>query len=130
MKICHVCGFEAENEAELCPVCGAELSGDGIDENGNDAEAENFDIVIENPELAASIDDPVTAEIYCDLLKENGILFTSDEPDLASTMRVGFGGYYSAIDIYVDKNDLEKAKEIYDNLPDAFETEEEFEEEE
>ena len=38
--------------------------------------------------------------------------------------------YYSAIDIYVDKNDLEKAKEIYDNLPDAFETEEEFEEEE
>ena len=25
MKNCHVCGFECENDAEVCLVCGAEL---------------------------------------------------------------------------------------------------------
>lgn len=126
MKVCHVCAFQTVDDAELCPVCGAELAED----NGIEVGEEDLEIVINSPVLVATIDDPVTVEIFCDQLKENGILFTSDEPDLTSTMHIGFGGFYAGIDIFVDKNDLEKAQEIYNNLPDSFEIEDEFEEEE
>lgn len=117
MKICHVCAFKCEDDAELCPVCGAELltqNTDVITENSE--ETEEAIVVIENPELAESVEDPVLAEIYCDALKENGILFTSDEPDLSSSLHIGFGGFYAEINIYVDKEDLEKAQEIFNNL--------------
>lgn len=116
MKICHVCAFACEDDAELCPVCGAELTSENEIVNEDTTDSEETVIVIENPELVQSIDDPVLAEVFCDALKENGILFTSDEPDLSASMHIGFGGFYTQINIYVDKADLDRVNEIFDSI--------------
>ncbi len=108
MKICHVCKAECEDEAELCPVCGADLTG-GEEENSEE------EIVINNPVLLATVDDVVSSEILKDLLKENGILFTCDS-DEEGTLKVTFGGSFIADDIYVDESDFERASQIYDDF--------------
>ena len=77
MKECHVCMAQCEDDAELCPVCGAQLKTDS-----QKAEEKLQRKTIENPVLAASVEDVVTAEIYRDILSENGIPFSSDETDL------------------------------------------------
>ena len=108
MKICHVCKAECEDETELCPVCGADLTG-GEEENSEE------EIVINNPVLLATVDDVVSSEILKDLLKENGILFTCDS-DEEGTLKVTFGGSFIADDIYVDESDFERASQIYDDF--------------
>ena len=123
MKICHVCAAECSDDAELCPVCGAELTVD------NDEKSD--DIILENPVLAASVEDVVTAEIYRDILRENGIPFTCDEENDEGTMRVVFGGGFVAVDIYVAEENLEEAQRIYDEVLNAEPqfSDEDFEEE-
>ena len=111
MKICHVCSSECADNVELCPKCGAEL----LTANGEDI---TFEAKIENPVLAVSVEDVVTAEIYRDVLQENGIPFTCDSDDQAS-MKVLFGGGFVAEDIYVDETDLERAKELYEEVLNA-----------
>ena len=108
MKICHVCKAECEDETELCPVCGADLTG-GEEENSEE------EIVINNPVLLATVDDVVSSEILKDLLKENGILFTCDS-DEEGTLKVTFGGSFIADDVYVDESDFERASQIYDDF--------------
>ena len=110
MKICRVCGAECMEDAELCSVCGAEFLPDveNTDTSG--------EIILENPVLAASVEDVVTAEIYRDMLRENGILFTCDETDSGSSMRVVFGGGFVAEDIYVSEKDLAEAERIYEEV--------------
>ena len=39
MKICHVCNFECEDKAELCPVCGADLA--NVESNENEEQEQN-----------------------------------------------------------------------------------------
>lgn len=112
MKICHVCGAECTEDAELCTVCGAEF----LPETENADADGSEEIVLENPVLAASVEDVVTAEIYRDMLRENGILFTCDEPEAGASMRVVFGGGFVAEDIYVSENDLEEAERIYEEV--------------
>ncbi len=111
MKQCHVCSSECADNTELCPVCGAELI-------GTDGEDITLEATLENPVLAVSVEDIVTAEIYRDVLKENGIPFTCDSDEQAS-MKVLFGGGFVAEDIYVDENNLERAKELYEEVLNA-----------
>lgn len=115
MKECHVCFFMCDDKAELCPVCGAEL-GIKDDEKSDEAvnESENTENTIKTPVLAASVDSPVTAEIFADILSENGIAYSMDER--GDLMHSGFGGSYFALDVYVDEEDLDIAKELYKNL--------------
>ena len=111
MKKCHVCLNICEDEAEICPVCGAELKESEFDDDGTVPESGT---VINNPVIAVSVDSPVTAEIFKDILSENGIAYSEDsEGDI---MHVGFGGSYFAVDIYVDEKDLDAALELYKNL--------------
>lgn len=113
MKICHVCGAETEDNSELCPKCGAQLkSQEEIQCEINAAEAEKK-AIINNPVLAASVGDMVTAEIYCDVLDENGISYSYDDE---GSVRVSFGGGFVAFDIYVDESDLERARELYEQV--------------
>ena len=112
MKICHVCKAECDDFAELCPVCGAELL-EAQENLENTQEA-----VVENPVLAVSVEDVVTAEIYRDILKENGIPFTCDSEE-QGTMKVLFGGGFVAEDIYVSEADLDRALELYDEVLNA-----------
>ena len=107
MIICHVCAAQCEDDAELCPVCGAQL------DRTPDETEEDAGVVIANPCFAVSVEDIVTAEIYKDMLKENGIPFTLSEED---QVRVVFGGGMSAVDIYVDESNLDKAKEIFEQV--------------
>lgn len=117
MKECHVCFYVCGDDDEICPVCGAEL---GTEEPETAAaelkEPEEADY-INNPVLAASVDSPVTAEIYKDILSENGISYSEDTR--GDTMHTGFGGSFFAVDIYVDEDSLDIAKDLYRNLTES-----------
>ena len=110
MKICHVCKAECEDNAELCPVCGADLTVNTMEET-----AETEEIILNKPVLLASLDDVVSSEILKDLLSENGIPFSCDTED-ECTLKVTFGGSFSADDIYVDEGDFERANQIYEDF--------------
>ena len=115
MKACHVCKAECEDCAELCPVCGADLVRDEEEVAENEAEAADLD-EIKNPVLVATIEDVVSAEIFGDILTDNGILFSSNSEEENGGMRVVFGGGFASTDIYVDNDDFEKAKQLYDEF--------------
>ena len=110
MKICHVCKAECEENAELCPVCGADLTVNTMEET-----AETEEIILNKPVLLASLDDVVSSEILKDLLSENGIPFSCDTED-EGTLKVTFGGSFSEDDIYVDEGDFERANQIYEDF--------------
>ena len=138
MKNCHVCGYECENDAEVCLLCGAELKTfEAYEEELKEAEKKAAEeaMIIKKPVLAASVDNVVAAEIYKDVLRDNGIIFTCDESEDA--MQIVFGGGFTAQEIYVNECDLEIAQQLYENVvnaevefgDDLFEEFEEFEEE-
>lgn len=142
MKNCHVCGFECENDAEVCLVCGAELKTfEAYEQELKEAEeleakkAAEEALIVKNPVLAASVDNVVAAEIYKDVLRDNNIVFTCDESEDA--MQIVFGGGFSAQEIYVNEKDLEIAQQLYETVVNAemefgdedFEDFEDFEEE-
>ena len=119
MKECHVCLYMCEDSEEICPVCGAELRDEPKEpvQAEVETESENTQSSVINPVLAASADSPVTAEIFKDILTENGIAYSIDEQ--GDIMHTGFGGSYFAIDIYVDEKDVDLAKELYRNLSES-----------
>lgn len=116
MKICHVCKCECEDYAELCPICGADLT------VNNEVEEAVEERVIERPVLLATIDDVVSAEILRDILNSNGIPNSGSESS-DGTMKVVFGGSFVAEEIYVDSCDFVKAEELYNQF---LESESEF----
>ena len=124
MKTCHVCGFACENDAEICALCGAELKTFEMyeqeikeAEERKAKEAAEEALIIKKPVLAASVDNVVAAEIYKDVLRDNGIVFTCDESDDA--MQIVFGGGFSAVEIYVNEEDLEIAQQLYESVVNA-----------
>lgn len=142
MKTCHVCGIECENDAEICAVCGAELKTfEAYEKELKEAEelkakqAAEEALIVKKPVLAASVDNIVAAEIFKDVLRDNGIIFTCDETEDA--MQIVFGGGFSVQEIYVNESDLEIAQQLYENVVNAqmdfddadFEDFDEFEEE-
>ncbi|MBR2040490.1 MAG: DUF2007 domain-containing protein [Clostridia bacterium] len=110
MIICHVCKVECNDDAELCPVCGAVLKKE-VEEVLEEKETN----VIENPTLLASFEDIISAEIFKDILKDNEIPFSSSQAEDAS-IQVVFGGSIVAEEIYVADADLEKANELYEEF--------------
>ena len=114
MKECHVCFYMCDDEAELCPLCGAELKSEKTDDRAKEIKEPAKPDIIKNPVLAASVDSPVTAEIFKDILVENGISYSADSK--GDVLHTGFGGSFFAIDIYVDEDNLEDAKNLYRNL--------------
>ena len=129
MKICHVCQFECLYEAELCPICGADLTNEEkeVEENIN----EEQEIIIRNPVLLATMEDVVSADIFKDILIDNRIPYSSSEGETGS-IRVLFGGALIGEEIYVDSDDFEKASELYEEFLNSEEIffDEEFPEEE
>lgn len=114
MKECHVCFYMCDDEAELCPLCGAELKSEVTDDKAKEIKEPAEPDIIKSPVLAASVDSPVTAEIFKDILVENGIPFSADSK--GDVLHTGFGGSFFAIDIYVDEDNLEEAQSLYRNL--------------
>ena len=121
---CRVCGYECEENAELCLVCGAELA--AFENQKSEVK------IIEKPVMVAAVEDIVTAEIFKDILKSNGILYSLGEDSESKGIKIGFGGEFITEKIYVDEGDLEKAKELYEEVLESepqFEDFEDFEEE-
>lgn len=125
MKTCHVCGKEIEDNLELCPICGADLT----DENLEIIKTQEENI-INNPVLAVRVEDIVTAEIFADVLKDNKIPFSMGEDE--QNMKIVFGGGFLAQEFYVSDENLERAKELFDEVLESepsFEDFEDFDEE-
>ncbi len=98
---CHVCNNPCEDGTELCPICGADLL------NVETKTEEGIE-----PVLLTSFEDVVSAEIFKDVLTDNKIPYSAGE----DAMRVVFGGGFSAEEIYVDKTDFDKAKELLEEF--------------
>lgn len=111
MIICHVCAAECEDEAELCPVCGAVLNRPETEEV---EEVEND--IIENPTLLTSFEDLISAEVFKDVLKENEIPFTCSSEMGDNTIQVMFGGGFVAEDVYVGEENLEVARQLLEDF--------------
>ena len=106
MKICHVCNFECEENAELCPICGADLT----DCESNETEVQEQKVIIE-PVLLGTFEDVVSAEIFKDILIDNKIAYSCDDQD--ESLKVVFGGGFASCDIYVDKSQYNDADALY-----------------
>lgn len=106
--------MECDENIELCPVCGADLSDYEEVEVVSDIEetAETKEKAINTPVLLVSLDDVVSAEIFKDILTTNNIPYVCSS-DKNAVMRVVFGGGLTSEDIYVDNSDLERANELY-----------------
>ena len=109
MKNCHVCGFECDDAVELCPLCGADLTG------AEDVAEETEEAVIKNPVLLATFEDVVSAEIFKDILIDNNIIFSSSNNDSGS-IRVVFGGGFLSEEIYVEETQFEEAEKLYEEF--------------
>lgn len=115
MKNCHVCNLACEDNVEVCPICGADLTRGEVSEKEID------------PVLLTTFEDLVSAEIFKDVLTDNKIPYS--EP-LGDNMKVVFGGTFASEEIYVDKADYEKARELLEEfLASEAEFSDEFDEE-
>ena len=124
MKICHVCNAECEDFDELCFVCGADLTVTE-DEAEVTSETEKEEILLKDPVMLVTIEDVVSAEIFKDILKDNNIIYASEEKEDGGAMQVLFGGGFVACNIYVESKDYEAADKLYYEF---LETEQKFEE--
>ncbi len=113
MKVCHVCSFNCEDDAELCPVCGADLTEEPQPENDRE---DSEDAVLKEPVLLATFEDIVSGEIFRDILKDNGIIYACDNAMGEGTMQVTFGGGFISDNIYVEKSDFDKADALYNEF--------------
>ncbi len=107
MKNCHVCNQLCDDNAELCPICGADISGVSKVVEETVKEEEKIE-----PVLLTSFEDLVSAEIFKDVLTDNKIPYSDSE----DAMKVVFGGGFSAEEIYVDKTDFDKARELLEEF--------------
>ena len=106
MKICHVCNQQCPDEAELCPICGADLTVENTVEET--ASAQKIE-----PVLLTTFEDLVSSEIFKDVLTDNKIPYSDSEDDV---MKVTFGGGFASEEIYVDKTDFDKARELLEQF--------------
>lgn len=108
MKNCHVCNFECPDEAELCPICGADITAKNEDEQAASEETQRVE-----PVLLTTFEDLVSSEIFKDVLTDNKIPYSDSEDDV---MKVTFGGGFASEEIYVDKIDYDKARELLEEF--------------
>ncbi len=66
------------------------------------------------PVLAAIIKDPVTSEIFQDILKENGIPFICRQDGAGGSLKLLLGAGVVPDDIYVAAKNYEKARGLYE----------------
>ena len=66
------------------------------------------------PRLVAVIPNTVNSEIYQDLLKENGIPFICNQLGAGGYIKIVAGSLLVTDRIYVNDEDYEKAKELFD----------------
>ena len=66
------------------------------------------------PKLVAAIFNTVDSEIYQDMLKNNGIPFICNQLGAGGFIKIATGSLLVTDRIYVNEEDYEKAKELFD----------------
>lgn len=66
------------------------------------------------PVLAAIIKNPITSEIFQDILKENGIPFICRQEGAGGSLKLLLGAGVVPDDIYVAAKNYEKARGLYE----------------
>ncbi|MBE6750616.1 MAG: DUF2007 domain-containing protein [Ruminococcaceae bacterium] len=66
--------------------------------------------------LAEAIANTVDSEIFQGILRENNIPFICRQQGASGYLKLIYGGLFAVDHIYVNKNDLEKAKELYESF--------------
>lgn len=64
--------------------------------------------------LVASIDDSIAAGIFQEILRDNGIPFICSQPGAGGYIKILTGGLLVPDSIYVNEEDYEQARELYD----------------
>ncbi len=67
-----------------------------------------------SPVMVASVYDNLLSEMYQDILKENSIPFICHQQGAGGYLKVVTGGLGISDNIYVSKENYNKAKELYD----------------
>ena len=109
MQTCKYCSFEFDDTLSRCPECGTKVR--------RKAEPQPA------PELClvASAGSMPEAEILCSLLQSDGIAYLTECPDGLSSV---FGGSGGQTDIYVAREDEQKARTLLEEFASAeFDTE-------
>ena len=141
MKICHVCKLECDDNVELCPKCGADLTQVEVQDTKEKIKEEILEQEVQEDSektdtlvLLATMEDIVSAEIFKDILTDNNISYSCPNQD-DETMRVTFGGGFASCEIYVNNDDFDIAENLYKDFlssestfdEDLFDESEEFE---
>lgn len=121
MPWCPNCKEEYRDGFVKCAQCGADL----VDKPPqNDTETEDIDLNAPvDPCLLISVSDKIQGGLVKGLLDDAGIPFLIKDRESGGFMNVYMGFSVYGIDIYVDKSNYDRAKELIDSCmkPDAIE---------
>lgn len=105
MQTCKYCSFEFDDTLSRCPECGTKVRRKA----GEQQPAPELCLV-------ASAGSMPEAEILCSLLQSDGIAYLTECPDGLSSV---FGGIGGQADIYVAREDEQKARTLLEQFASA-----------
>ncbi len=111
MKKCFVCGFDIEDGVEICPSCGALMSNDTEEKTEEPQKDTQF-------VFAVTVNDFITADVFKEILTDNGIDFYV-EGDGEAKLHSGFGGVFFSAHFYVAQDKADEAKSLYKSLEES-----------
>lgn len=105
MQTCRYCSFEFDDTLSRCPECGTKVRRKA----GEQQPAPELCLV-------ASAGSMPEAEILCSILQSEGIAYLTECPDGLSSV---FGGIGGQTDIYVAREDEQKARTLLEQFASA-----------
>ena len=105
MQTCRYCSFEFDDTLSRCPECGTKVRRKA----GEQQPAPELYLV-------ASANSMPEAEILCSILQSEGIAYLTECPDGLSSV---FGGIGGQTDIYVAREDEQKARTLLEQFASA-----------
>jgi hypothetical protein len=112
MAWCPNCKEEYRDGFFKCADCGAILV-DKLPQESNIQKNTDFNIHIE-PCLLISVSDEIQAKLIEGLLKNSNIPFYTKDRECGGYLKIYMGYSVFGTDIYVDKSNYDKAKEVVD----------------
>ncbi len=101
MQVCKYCSYEFDDALDRCPECGTKVRRKKDKSN--------------EPDLAliATLNSAPEAEILCSILQSENIAFLTECPDGFSSV---FGGIGGQVEVYVKKEDEQKALSLLEDF--------------
>ena len=112
MKICPKCKSEYRQGFEFCSDCNIKL----ISESEDTKEKINDDLDMENFLFLTNVADGCEINIIESLFESNEIIFLKKHKEAGEYLKISMGETSYGIDIYVERSQILKAKEILDDM--------------